>query len=62
MNLHWVVNLYVDIFHSTGPTPTPAKGTSAALIVKDKEDLIADRWDARFSSFTGSTVTIQVRQ
>jgi len=51
----------VRIVLVTGPTPTPAKGTSAALIVKEKEDLIADKWDARFSSFTGATVTVQVQ-
>lgn len=39
----------------------PSKGTSAALIVKEKEDLAADKWDARFSNFTGSTVNVQVR-
>lgn len=43
-----------------GPVPSPAKGTSTALIVKEKDDLTADKWDARFSSFAGSTVTVQV--
>lgn len=45
-----------------GPAPAPAKGTSAALIVKEKENPAEDKWDARFSNFMKSTVTIQVSQ
>lgn len=55
-------NFYYNIVPCipAGPAPAPAKGTSAALIVKDKGDLAQDKWDARFSNFAGSTVTIQV--
>jgi transglutaminase 1 len=43
-----------------GPAPAPAKGTSAALIIKEKPELVQDKWDARFSNITGSTITVQV--
>lgn len=43
-----------------GPAPAPVKGTSAALIVKEKPDFVQDKWDARFSNITGSTITVQV--
>lgn len=48
------------LFYHVGPIPTPSRGTSAAVIVKEKDDVVNDKWDARFSNFTGPTVTIQV--
>ncbi|XP_050439553.1 hemocyte protein-glutamine gamma-glutamyltransferase-like [Adelges cooleyi] len=45
----------------TGPAPSPTKGTSAALIISSKANLADDKWDARFITITGNTVTVQVQ-
>ncbi|XP_050530109.1 hemocyte protein-glutamine gamma-glutamyltransferase-like [Daktulosphaira vitifoliae] len=45
----------------TGPAPSPSKGTSAAIIINKKENLPDDKWDARFSNISGSTVIVQVQ-